>query len=124
MKISVGVKIFGVVVVLLILVGSAAWYNALTAESVQSLIVDVHDTYVPAYGSLARANLRSVEEGLFARRMVIAKLQSPDDKDGYAKLKQLATEKSQEADAEFAAARQDHRSGRLRTRRASRTSSS
>ena len=106
MKISVGVKIFGVVVVLLILVGSAAWYNALTAESVQSLIVDVHDTYVPAYGSLARANLRSVEEGLFARRMVIAKLQSPDDKDGYARLKQLAAEKSQEADAEFAAARQ------------------
>ena len=68
--------------------------------------MDVHDTYVPAYGSLARANLRSVEEGLFARRMVIAKLQSPDDKDGYAKLKQLAAEKSQEADAEFAAARQ------------------
>ena len=27
MKISVGVKIFGVVVVLLILVGSAAWYQ-------------------------------------------------------------------------------------------------
>jgi adenylate cyclase len=106
MKISVGVKIFGVVVVLLILVGSAAWYNALTAESVQSLIVDVHDTYVPAYGSLARANLRSVEEGSFARRLVIAKLQSPDDKDGYARLKQLAAEKSQEAVADFAAARQ------------------
>ena len=106
MKISVGVKIFGVVVVLLILVGAAAWYNAMTAENVQSLIVDVHDTYVPAYGDLARANLRSVEEGLFARRMVIAKLQSPDDKDGYERLKQLATEKSQEADADFAAARQ------------------
>ena len=28
MKISVGVKIFGVVVVLMILVGAAAWYNA------------------------------------------------------------------------------------------------
>ena len=107
MKISVGVKIFGVVVVLLILVGSAAWYNALTADKVLSLIVDVHDTYVPAYGNLARANLRSVEEGLFARRMVIAKLQSPDDKDGYARLKQQAAEKSQDADAELAAARQN-----------------
>jgi len=32
LKISVGVKIFGVVMVLLILVGSAAWYNALTAR--------------------------------------------------------------------------------------------
>ena len=106
MKVSVGVKIFGVVVVLLILVGSAAWINARKAESVQSLIVDVHDTYVPAYGSLARASLYSVEEGLFARRMVISKLQSPDDKDGYAKLKQLSAEKSQQADAEFAAARQ------------------
>jgi class 3 adenylate cyclase len=107
MKISVGVKIFGVVVVLLILVGSAAWYNALTADKVLSLIVDVHDTYVPAYGNLARANLRSVEEGLFARRMVIAKLQSPDDKDSYARLKQLTAEKSQDADAELAAARQN-----------------
>jgi adenylate cyclase len=106
MKVSVGVKIFGVVVVLLILVGSAAWINARKAESVQSLILDLHDTYVPAYGSLARASLFSVEEGLFARRMVIAKLQSPDDKDGYAKLKQLSAEKSQQADAEFAAARQ------------------
>ena len=77
MKVSVGVKIFGVVVVLLILVGSAAWINAHKAESVQSLIVDVHDTYVPGYGSLARASLYSVEEGLFARRMVIAKLLSP-----------------------------------------------
>jgi adenylate cyclase len=94
------------VVVLLILVGSAAWINARKAESVQSLILDLHDTYVPAYGSLARASLFSVEEGLFARRMVIAKLQSPDDKDGYAKLKQLSAEKSQQADAEFAAARQ------------------
>jgi class 3 adenylate cyclase len=106
MKISVGVKIFSVVVVLLILVGSAAWINARKAEDVQSLILDLHDSYVPAYGSLARASLHSVEEGLFARRMVIAKLQSPDDKAGYAKLKQLSAAKSQEADAEFAAARQ------------------
>jgi len=104
MKVSVGVKIFSVVVILLVLVGSAAWINARKAESVQSIIVDMRDTYVPAYGSLARASLYSVDEGLFARRMVIAKLLSPDDKDGYAKLKQLTAEKSQQADAEFAAA--------------------
>jgi hypothetical protein len=77
MKVSVGVKIFSVVVILLVLVGSAAWINARKAESVQSIIVDMRDTYVPAYGSLARASLYSVDEGLFARRMVIAKLLSP-----------------------------------------------
>src|SRR6516225_1533234 len=66
MKISVGVKIFGVVVVLMILVGAAAWYNADKLQDVQTLLQDVHDTYIPAYQGLARANLRSVEEGLYA----------------------------------------------------------
>jgi class 3 adenylate cyclase len=105
MKISVGVKIFGVVVVLLILVGAAAWYNADKLQDIQTLIQDVHDTYIPAYQSLARANLRSVEEGLYARRLVIAWLQAPDDKTAIESLERATVGKSRDADTEFAAAR-------------------
>src|SRR5262245_8564418 len=98
MKISVGAKIFGVVVVLLALVGSAAWYNARKAEDVRSLIDDLHDTYIPAYQSLARANLRSVEEGLFARRLLLSRLQAPDDAAALKRLENATADKSREVE--------------------------
>jgi len=102
LRISVGVKVFSVVVVLLVLVGAVAWINARSARRVQSLIADVHDMYIPAYGDLARANLRSVEEGLFARRIIIARLRGSDDKASVAALEQALAEKSAQADAELA----------------------
>jgi adenylate cyclase len=105
MKISVGVKIFGVVVVLMILVGAAAWYNADKLQDVQTLLQDVHDTYIPAYQGLARANLRSVEEGLYARRLLIARLQAPDDKAMIQRLELATSGKSRDADSELVAVR-------------------
>ena len=72
MKISVGVKVFSVVLVLVALVSAVAWINARSAREVESLIENIHAAYVPAYGALARANLRSVEEGLYVRRLIIA----------------------------------------------------
>jgi class 3 adenylate cyclase len=36
-------------------------------------------SYMPAYGDLARANIRSLERALAIRRIIIEKLQSPDD---------------------------------------------
>jgi class 3 adenylate cyclase len=105
MRISVGIKVFGVVVLLLVLVGAVAWINARSARTVQALIQNVHDTYVPAYGSLARANLRSVEEGLYARRLIITRIETPDDKASLAKLEKAATEKAEQADSELAEAR-------------------
>src|SRR4029077_10869038 len=93
------------VLILLALVSTVAWINARAAREVESLIENIHGSYVPAYGDLARANLRSVEEGLFVRRLIIAQLLSPDDKDAMAALEKLATEKASQADAEFADAR-------------------
>ena len=94
------------VLVLLALVSAVAWINARAAREVESLIENIHSSYVPAYGELARANLRSVEEGLFVRRLIIAKLQSPDDKAAMADLEKKANDKASEADSEFAAARE------------------
>ncbi len=105
MKISVGVKVFGVVLVLLALVSAVAWINARSAREVESLIENIHAAYVPAYGALARANLRSVEEGLFVRRLIIARLQSPDDRAAMAELERKADDKAQQAESEFAEAR-------------------
>ena len=105
MKISVGVKIATLVLVLLGLVGAAAWINSRSARHVQSLIETVHDTYVPAYGALARANLRLVEEGLFARRWLFARVQTPDEKVAASELRQRIVEKAQQADAELKDAR-------------------
>jgi class 3 adenylate cyclase len=105
-KISVGVKVFGVVLVLVALVSAVAWINARSAREVESLIENIHDSYVPAYGALARANLRSVEEGLYVRRLIIARLELPDDKAAMADLEKKTDEKAQQADSEFGGARQ------------------
>ncbi len=105
MKISVGVKVFGVVLVLLALVSAVAWINARAAREVESLIENIHGSYVPAYGELARANLRSVEEGLFVRRLIIAKLQAPDDTAAMADLEKKANDKAIAAAKEFSDAR-------------------
>jgi len=44
-------------------------------------------SYVPAYGDLARANIRSLERALSVRRIIIEKLQSPADSGQYAALR-------------------------------------
>jgi class 3 adenylate cyclase len=106
LKISVGIKVFGVVLVLVVLVSAVAWINARSAREVESLIENIHSGYVPAYGALARANLRSVEEGLYVRRLIISRLVSPDDQAALAELEKQADEKARQADLEFAGARE------------------
>jgi adenylate cyclase len=69
---SIAVKFFGVVVVLLLLMALAAAISMWQARNVASLFETVVDSYMPAYGSLARANVRSLEEALLMRRVVIA----------------------------------------------------
>jgi adenylate cyclase len=105
MKISVRDKIFGVVVVLSLLVGLAAAINVYEGRRIHSLLKAVEVTYLPAYQSVARANIRSIEEGLFARRLLIARLQAPDDKAAIQRLERATADKSKDADAEIAAAR-------------------
>ena len=38
----------------------------------------------PAYGDLARTNIRSLERALALRQMIIAKMQNPPDEASYA----------------------------------------
>jgi class 3 adenylate cyclase len=48
------------------------------------LLDELTNRYVPAYGDLARANVRSLERGLNVRQMIIAKMESPPDQASYA----------------------------------------
>src|SRR4029077_3081737 len=61
--------------------------------------------YVEAYGHLARMNIRSMEQALALRRMVIAKMQSPPDDAGFADRQKIYETKGQEIDQEAQAAR-------------------
>src|SRR5215831_4117818 len=70
---SIGFKLFGVVVVLLLLMAAAAGISMQQAQNVDALLDSTIDGYVPAYTSLARANVRSLEQALLLRRIVIAR---------------------------------------------------
>lgn len=61
------------VVVLLLLMAAAAAISMWQAQNVASLLETVTSSYMPAYASLARANVRSLEEALLIRRAVIAR---------------------------------------------------
>lgn len=78
-RLSIRNKIMGIAVTLIgLMVVTAVWTVVLVMQ-VGSRIEEFAYSYVPAYGDLARANIRSLERGLTVRRIVIDKLQSPDD---------------------------------------------
>jgi len=106
MKITIGLKVFSIALVLMVLVGAVAWINARSTRQVDSLITSVNGAYMPAYGDLARGNLRAVEEGLFVRRLIITRLVAPDDHRALADLEAAADEKAAQTRAELADARQ------------------
>ena len=105
MKFSIGLKIAAVVLMLLGLVGSVAWINARSSRHVELLIENVHGTYVPAYGALTRAYVALVEEGLFVRRWLFARIDAAADKSSLPRLKEGVAAKSRETDMELKQAR-------------------
>jgi adenylate cyclase len=66
---------------------------------------ELSSEYVEAYGHLARMNVRSLEQALALRRMVIAKTQSPPDEAFFVEQSRLYEAKGQEIDREAQAAR-------------------
>ena len=72
---------------------------------VGSRIEEFTYSYVPAYGDLARANIRSLERGLSIRRIVIDKLQSPDDSSQHAALRDRYDSLGGQVELEILAAR-------------------
>jgi class 3 adenylate cyclase len=74
---SIAFKVFGAIVALLLLMAAAAAISLWEARSVGQRLGRAIGSYIPTYASLARANVRSLEQALLIRRIVIAHLAAP-----------------------------------------------
>src|SRR5215469_13537507 len=86
---SIRNKIVSIAVGLIILMVITSALSIVMAGTVGHLLDELTNKYIPAYGHLARADIRSLERGLALRRMVIAKMQNPPDEAAYANLLQM-----------------------------------
>src|SRR3954453_21769766 len=75
-SLSIRRKIMGIAVVLIVLMAVTAALSMATVIQVGNQLDELAQSYIPAYGHLARANIRSVERALELRRIVIEKLKS------------------------------------------------
>ncbi len=78
-SLSIRRKIMGIAVVLIVLMAFTAFLSMASVIQVGRQLDELTQSYIPAYGNLARANIRSVERALELRRVVIEKLQSPSN---------------------------------------------
>ena len=102
---SIKRKIVSIAVGLIILMVITSALSMLMEAKVGHLLDEQTNKYIPAYGHLARANIRSLERAVALRRMVIAKLQSPPDEIGYAERLKIFDQKGPEIEQEAEAAR-------------------
>ena len=78
-SLSIRRKIMGIAVVLIVLMAVTAALSMATVIQVGKQLDALAQSYIPAYGHLARANIRSLERALELRQLVIEKLRSPSD---------------------------------------------
>lgn len=98
-------KIVGIALGLIILMVVTSMLSMVMSSQVGHLLDELTNRYIPAYGHLARANVRSLERALALRRMVIAKMQTPPDETGYAERLRIFKEADAQLAEEGAAAR-------------------
>src|SRR5438270_4486596 len=79
MRITIGTKIFGIAVGLLILMAVVALMSMRMSRTVDDQLVIIDHNYFPGYVALAQANIRSVEESAYVRRLLLATAERPDN---------------------------------------------
>ena len=95
----------GIAVALIVLMTITAILSMVWVIEVGRRLQELTDSYIPAYGSLARTNIRSLERALALRRMVIEKLQSSSSGDKSAAIRNVIDAKSVEVEREARTAR-------------------
>src|SRR4029079_168841 len=105
MRSSIRKQILAIAVGLVVLMAITSVLSTVMARKVAHQLDELSDKYVEAYGHLARMNLRSLEQALALRRMVIARMQSPPDDAGFADRQKIYEAKGLEIDSEAKAAR-------------------
>jgi class 3 adenylate cyclase len=86
-RLSIRRKIMAIAVTLIALMAITAAMTVVLVMQVGARIEELTYSYMPAYGDLARANIRSLERALSIRRIIIAKLMSPADTGQYTALR-------------------------------------
>ena len=102
---SIRRKIVGIALGLIVLMGVTSVLSIVMAGRVAYLLEELTTKYVPAYGHLARMNVRSLERSVALRRMVIAKMLTPPDDVAYAAQLKVYEDKADDVEREAAEAR-------------------
>jgi adenylate cyclase len=103
-RLSIQRKIMGIAVVLIVLMAVTAVLSMVSVMQVGERLEELTHGYIPAYGDLARANIRSVERGLALRRMVIEKMKSSSSAERFAAIRSAFDAKGAEGMRETQAA--------------------
>jgi adenylate cyclase len=98
-------RILGIAIGLIFLMAITSALSTVMTRKVAHQLDELSSKYVEAYGHLARMNVRSLEQALALRRMIIAKMQMPPDDAAFAERKKIYEAKSAEVDQEAQAAR-------------------
>ena len=104
MRFTIGLKIFGIAVGLLILMAAVALLSMRMTRIVDDQLVIIDQNYFPAYVALAQANIRSVEQSAYLRRLLLAAEQT-DDAAKVGDLRQRVAEAGKASDELIASAR-------------------
>jgi nitrogen fixation/metabolism regulation signal transduction histidine kinase len=102
---SIRRKIVGIALGLVVLMIATSILSTLMANRVAHLMDELTNKYIPAYGDLARAHVRSLEGALALRQVIIAKMQTPSDDQAFAQRMQIYRTKDGEVTEEAVAAR-------------------
>src|SRR5215471_9597904 len=106
MRITIGSKIFGIAVGLLVLMTAVALLSLRMTRTVDDQLVVIDRNYFPAYVALAQANIRSVEESAYVRRLLLAIAERDGDAGKLAQLRERVGSAGKASDELIAAARQ------------------
>ena len=102
---SIRKRILGIAIGLIFLMAITSALSTVMTRKVAHQLDELSTKYVEAYGHLARMNVRSLEQALALRRMVIAKMQSPPDEAGFADRQKAYEAMAQQIEQEAQAAR-------------------
>jgi adenylate cyclase len=98
-------RILGIALGLIFLMAITSALSTVMTRKIAHQLDELSSKYVETYGHLARMNVRSLEQALALRRMVIAKMQSPPDEAGFIERQKLYEAKGVEVEKEAQAAR-------------------
>ena len=105
MRITIGAKIFGIAVGLLILMATAALLSMQMTRTVDGQLAIIDENYFPAYVALAQANIRSVEESAYVRRLLLRIAEPGDNAARIDQLRQQVATTGKTSDERIADAR-------------------